>query len=292
MRDSRLGAAGQANRREDASDIPLDELDARILFYPEREMIELDFSGLHLEDSRQANHLFDRIEAKIEASGERLWFFLLNYANFQIEPQAWLAYAHRGKALNLAHAMGSVRFDATVETQRLVEETAAREQVDVNICATREDALARVAAMPSLRMTRADHTPNYTADEIAARVSFTHDSAIMEADFSGVTFAHSRDVDDFYDHLEEAILETGRKWYFLVNYNGCRILPEAWVQFARRGKALNLGGGLGSVRYATGSETEADIRLRAQSQSFRPNIRNTRAEALARIEEMKAEATH
>ena len=47
---------------------------------------------------------------------------------------------------------------------------------------------------------------------------------------------------------------------------------------------------LGSVRFAAGSETETDIRLRAETGGFRPNIRNTRAEALERIEEMKREA--
>ena len=64
------------------------------------------------------------------------------------------------------------------------------------------------------------------------------------------------------------------------------------MRYAQRGKRLNIAASLGSVRYATGSETEADIRLRAQSQGFRPNIRNTREEALERINEMKAEASH
>ena len=35
------------------------------------------------------------------------------------------------------------------------------------------------------------------------------------------------------------------------------------------------------------SKTETDIRLRAETGDFRPNIRNTRAEAIARIDEMK-----
>ena len=112
----------------------------------------------------------------------------------------------------------------------------------------------------------------------------------MQTDFSNFTFHHSRDVDDFYDHIEERIKQTDQKWYFLVNYNGCQILPQAWIQYARRGKALNIAASMGSVRYATGSETEQEIRGRAQSQEFRPNIRNTRTEAIARIDEMKATA--
>ncbi len=82
----------------------------------------------------------------------------------------------------------------------------------------------------------------------------------------------------------------GRKWYFLVNYNGTRIQSPAWVQYAARGKRLNEEWSLGSVRFAAGSETEAEIRMRAESQDFRPNIRNTEQEAVERIAEMKAEA--
>jgi len=111
----------------------------------------------------------------------------------------------------------------------------------------------------------------------------------MNVDFSHFTFHHARDVDEFYDHIEERIKATGRKWFFLVDLNGCEILPAAWGQYAYRGKRLNKAASLGSVRFAVGSETEADIRMRAESQDFRPNIRNTRQEALARIDELRAE---
>ena len=102
-------------------------------------------------------------------------------------------------------------------------------------------------------------------------------------------FHHSRDVDDFYDFLQERIRESDRRWFFLVNLNQCEILPAAWVRYAYRGKRLNEAGSLGSARFAAGSETAEDIRLRAETQGFRPNIRNTREEALGLIEEMRAE---
>ena len=93
------------------------------------------------------------------------------------------------------------------------------------------------------------------------------------------------EVDD--DLIEAEIAATGARWFFLVNYENCRIYEEAWVAWARRGKAVNIASSLGSVRYAAGSETEADIRMRAESQGFEPNIRNTREEALERIAEMR-----
>ena len=39
-----------------------------------------------------------------------------------------------------------------------------------------------------------------------------------------------------------------------------------------------------------GSETEVDKRLRHEARGTRPNTRNTREEALARIDELKREA--
>ncbi len=111
----------------------------------------------------------------------------------------------------------------------------------------------------------------------------------MLVDFSDMSFEHSADVDFVYDFIEEQITPTDRKWYFLVNYNGTRIQSPAWVQYSARGKKLNEAWSLGSVRFAAGSETETDIRLRAESQGFRPNIRNTIEEARERIREMQAE---
>ena len=65
-------------------------------------------------------------------------------------------------------------------------------------------------------------------------------------------------------------------------------MPATWIRYGRRGKRLNESASLGSVRYATGSETAADIRTYAETQRFQPNIRNTREEALALIAELES----
>ena len=152
----------------------------------------------------------------------------------------------------------------------------------------RDDAIARLQTLPSTRRKRVQHDPTHSFQDIVRRVTFHHDLTVMEADFSHFTFNHSRDVNDVYDYLEDRIKETNKKWFFLVNLEGCQILPAAWVQYAHRGKQLNIAASLGSVRFAPGSETERDIRMRAESQDFNPNLRNTREEALARIAEMRA----
>lgn len=268
------------------------EMDRRITFHDDIQTMEADFSGFHFDNAETVNRFYDRLEERIAQTGEELWFFLVNLYGTRIDPEAWLAYSRRGKALNLTHSMGSVRFDPSEETRAQIERAANTEAFDPNLFATREDALARIAQLPTKRRKRIRHDPTYTAAEFARRLGFDGEAGIMEVDFSHFVFHHSRDVNDFYDYVEERIRETGRKWYFLVNLNGCEILPAAWVQYARRGKRLNQAASLGSVRYAAGSETEADIRMRAESQGFRPNIRNTRQEALDRISEMKAEAQH
>lgn len=266
----------------------ISEIDRRIIFHDALQVMEVDFSGLSLNSSAEVNAFYDRVEERIGATGEDLWFFLINYSDSRIDAEAWFAFSRRGKTLNLGHSMGTVRYDASEETRRQIERAAGTEAFDANLFTDRDAALARIREFPSKRRRRIKHKPSHTAEEIAARVRFLPHEEIMEIDLSGYALKHSRDVNDLYDHLEQAIEKSGRRWYFLVNYNNTRIHPEAWVQFAKRGKTLNQSGSLGSVRYEAGVETEADIRLRAQSQGFRPNIRGSRAAALDRIAEIKA----
>jgi len=272
------------------SNLSASQIDARITFHDDDEIMEIDFSNLHLDTQKQVNAFYDRVEEKIEQSGQEQWLFLINYSGCRIDPDAWFAHARRGKTLNLSHSMGTVRFDVSDITRRQIELAAGTDAFDPNLFSDHEGAINRLKSRRSKRVRKIEHAPNYSENEIASRIQFQTDEEIMTVDFSDFTFFHSRDVDDVYDHIEQRVKETNQKWYFLVNYNGCQIMPQAWIQYARRGKALNIAASLGSVRYATGSETEEEIRQRAQSQEFRPNIRNTRTEAITRIDEMKATA--
>lgn len=265
------------------------ELDTRITFHDGLQAMEADFSDFHFDNSELVNRMYDRLEARIAETGEEKWFFLVNLNGTRIDPVAWAAYSRRGRDLNLAHSMGSVRFDASDVTRRQIERAANTEAFDPNIFTDRDAAIARLDELTSTRRKRLIHDPNYVLADFVRRVTFDETRVIMDVDFSHFIFHHSRDVNDFYDYLEEMIKESDRRWFFLVNLNGCQIMPGAWVQYAHRGKRLNKAGSLGSARYAAGSEEEAEIRMRSESQHFRPNIRNTRAEALELIEEMRAE---
>ncbi len=265
-------------------------LDSRITFDTENEIMEVDFSDFRFETSKEVNAFYDRLEERIAGTGEEFWFFMVNYSNTRIDPKAWFAFSRRGKTLNMAHSQGSVRFDPSEETKAQIARQRETEAFDANLFSDRESAKARLSGLPSKRRHKTIHVPSFGLDVMQGRLSFEEDLQIMNVNFSGITFAHSLDVNNFYDFLEEGARATGKKWYFLVDYNDCKINPEAWVSYAQRGKKLNIEFSLGSVRFAAGSETEQEIRLRAESQDFRPNIRNTREEALERIEEMKAEA--
>lgn len=261
----------------------------RITFHEESQVMEVSFSGLTLSNSTDVNSFYDHIEERIAATGESLWFFLVNYSDARIDQEAWFAFSRRGKELNQAHSMHSVRFDTSEATRRQIERDAGTESFDPNIFSNREAALEHLQTLPSLRQDVLVHTPSFETDDLDRRISFAPEEEIMYVDFSDISFEHSLDVDNVYDFIENKVRQTNRKWYFIVDYEGIRIQSPAWVQYAARGKKLNEEFSLGSVRYSPGSETETDIRLRAESQGFRPNIRNTLSEAKQLIKEMKSE---
>lgn len=269
--------------------ISADEIDQRIEFHDADQIMEVSFKDLTLANSLDVNLFYDRVETRIAETGHELWFFLVNYCSTRIEPDAWFAFSRRGKELNLAHSMGSVRFDASEITLRQIKNAGSREDFDPNLFYDRESAYAHLKSLPSRRAALAeiDKTLSFTLADLEGRVEFLDEEDTMHVDFSNMSFEHSADVDFVYDFIQEQISPTGRKWFFLVNYNGTRIQSPAWVQKSARSKRLNEGWSLGTVRYAMGSETETDIRLRAESGGIRPNIRNTVEEAWERIAELK-----
>jgi hypothetical protein len=267
------------------------DIENRITFHENSQIMEVSFAGMALESSEDVNLFYDIIEESIAKTGEEMWFFLVDYRDTKIDNDAWFSFSRRGMDLNKAHSMGSVRFDASEITRKQIERDAGTEAFDPNLFYDRESALERLRSLPSTRREKLVHVPSFTADDLKWCIEFNPDEQIMYVNFSNMSFEHSRDVNDVYDFIEDQIRQTGKKWYFVINYENTRIQSPAWVQYAARGKKLNQESSLGSVRYAPGSETETDIRLRAESQGFRPNIRNSLEEAMELIGEMKEAAS-
>ncbi len=266
----------------------------RIKFIENLETMEVDFSDLILVTSREVDAVYDEIQAALSASGHEKWYFLVNYRDCDIKSSARPAHSRRGSRLNFAHSLGTVRYDASERTRLEIAKRPNMEFFGDNFFTNREEAVERVEKMrrdkPDARTAGRLEPSQYTDKDFAPRIGFLDDKQIMDVDFTNFSFDNNSDVHGFYDFIEKQIAATKKKWYFLVNYGNCRISMKASVSYAQRGKKLNIASSLGSVRYDTLPETEAEIRSRAENQEFRPNIRKSRDEALQRIEEMKKDA--
>ena len=267
----------------------------RIKFLKDDQVMDVDFSNLTFESSGPVNEFYDEVDRRIVDTGEK-WFFLVNYHELHIMLEASITFAHRGKKTNLAYSLGSARYAASPDMRETIKERSTVENFDPNLHDTRDEALAH------LRGLRAKYSPEEFAKLIVLdepvptrsfddRIIFHADLGIMEADFSDLAFERSRDVDGFYDVLEQKLADTGRRWYFLVNYRNCTIEPEAWVAFANRGKRANLAYSNGSVRFDTSRETEASILEDAKREDFEPNLFSNRDDAIKRIVAMQRAAT-
>lgn len=121
-------------------------LSERIGFYPDLQVMEVDLSELMFSDSSEVNHVYDAIETRVGKTNQK-WLFLVNYKNCTILPDAWIAFAHRGKKLNLAYSLGTVRYAIPDRTSNEILEKSKEENFDPNMFESREDALAALAEM-------------------------------------------------------------------------------------------------------------------------------------------------
>ena len=119
------------------------------------------------------------------------------------------------------------------------------------------------------------------------RVIFHEAIETAEIDFGGMSFATPAQVDAAYDEADRRLAATGRRWYFLVVYEGCAIAPDAWDHWAERGKQTNIAHSLGTVRVGASRETREAIRQRAGQEMFRANMFDTRDQAMIAIGEMR-----
>ena len=270
-------------------------VDERLVFRREDETMEVDFTNLHLRSAEDVDNLYDDIEAAIAISGQNKWYFLVNYMNCVIDPAARPDHSRRGSRLNVAHSLGTVRFDASDHAKAEIAKRPNQVYIGDNFFTDRASAVAKIAQLrtdlPGVSQFGNISPSQYTVADFVERIEFLPNEQIMDVNFQDFSFDNNGDVNGFYDHIEKRIAETGQKWYFLVNYLNCQITIKAWVSFAQRGKRLNIASSLGSVRYDASPETEAEIRARAQKQDFKPNIRASRKDALLRLGEMKRAAS-
>jgi hypothetical protein len=122
--------------------------DDRIRFFEELQIIEVDFSDFVFSSSKIVNDFHDRLDQLIESSGER-WYIIVNYHHCSIWPEAWVAFAHRGKKINLSYSLGTVRY---FNASAVDEDSPLFSDPDMHT--SRDEALAHIE---QLRHTTRDH---------------------------------------------------------------------------------------------------------------------------------------
>jgi len=123
--------------------------------------------------------------------------------------------------------------------------------------------------------------------DFASRIKFNSALEVMEIDLSQVLFANNEIVQQFYDEVDRQMAVAGGRWYFLINYENCIVAPEAWDEFATRGKIANVKYSNGTARFGASAETRTTIRKRAEAERFRSNLYETRDEALVTLTTMR-----
>lgn len=116
-------------------------------FHDDIRVMEVHFNEMIFEDSAMVDAVYDVLEAGIAGSGQSKWFFLVNYRNCRIYETAWIRFAQRGKSLNIAHSMGSVRFAVREDLGQTIENSAKNQNFDPNLFSSREDALVEIERM-------------------------------------------------------------------------------------------------------------------------------------------------
>ena len=119
------------------------------------------------------------------------------------------------------------------------------------------------------------------------RIVFHDALQAMEVDLSGANLASAADADAFFDEINKQAAQTGRRWYFLINYGDCVIAPEAWDRYSARGKETNIAHSLGTVRVVPSTAMREAIREQAGREMFRANMFQSRDQAMLALGEMR-----
>ena len=118
----------------------------RIIFHDVMETLEVDFSNKTFGNAADVDAFYDEADRLLAATGRR-WYFLINYADCVIAPEAWDRYAVRGKQTNIAHGLGTVRVGASEQTREAIRQQAGREMFRANMFATRDQAMLALGEM-------------------------------------------------------------------------------------------------------------------------------------------------
>ncbi len=145
-------AAGQEKEPEETLDAEVapetvaGPYDDRISEIVGTNILEIDFSDFVFSSSDIVDQFYDAIEAKIAASGHD-WYFLVNYLDVRVWPEAWIAFAHRGEKINATSSLGTVHYVEHEDSNDKETEKPLARSYDPNLHDTRDQALAAIEQM-------------------------------------------------------------------------------------------------------------------------------------------------
>lgn len=85
------------------------EFTSRIRILEDLDVIEVDFGDFEFSSSKVVNAFYDVLDRLVQGTHCK-WYFLVNYSKCSVWPQAWVAFAHRGKRISVNHSYATVRY--------------------------------------------------------------------------------------------------------------------------------------------------------------------------------------
>ncbi len=113
-------------------------------------VIEVDFSAFEFSSSKIVNEFYDAIEELFEAA-DTGFYVLVNFRNCSIWPEAWVAFAHRGKRLNVNYSLGTVRYAEAQDNSGEEGQGSGSDQSNADQLVSRATALAEIEEMKRAR---------------------------------------------------------------------------------------------------------------------------------------------
>ena len=119
--------ANQTNKTPDTAKKIRNGFVDRIHIHEDVQVMELDFSGIVFSSSDVVNEIHDVIDSAIEETDQK-WFFLINHTDCRVWPEAWVAFAHRGKKIRVNNALGIERYADVDDQGSTTESYPSREE--------------------------------------------------------------------------------------------------------------------------------------------------------------------
>lgn len=82
----------------------------RIRILDDLNAVEIDFSDMTFDSADTVNDFFDVIVEVVEPLGRRV-YLLVDHTDCRVWPEAWVAYAHRGKEVRVTFSIETVRYE-------------------------------------------------------------------------------------------------------------------------------------------------------------------------------------